>query len=59
MIFDLKNWFSRKTSAETQSNEGIRLVEWNGRGCEPITVEEYMEPQLHPDSKILAHSQTC
>lgn len=50
MIFDLKNWFSRKTSAETQSNEGIRLVEWNGRGCEPITVEEYMEPQLHPDS---------
>ena len=50
MIFDLKNWFSRENSAETQSNEGIRLVEWNGRGCEPITVEEYMEPQLHPDS---------
>ena len=50
MIFNIKNWFSRENSVETQSNEGIQLVEWNGRGCEPITVEEYMEPQLHPDS---------
>ena len=24
-------------------------TEWNGNHCKPITVEEYLEPQLHPD----------
>ncbi len=23
---------------------------WNGDSCEPLTVKEYLEPQLHPDS---------
>ncbi len=27
-------------------------VEWDGRDCAPLTVEEYLEPQLHPDPKF-------
>ena len=31
------------------SAEELTLVEWNGRDCNPLTIEEYLEPQLHPD----------
>ena len=31
------------------SAEDLTLVEWNGRDCSPLTIEEYLEPQLHPD----------
>ena len=27
----------------------IPLVKWNGNDCKPLTVEEYLGPQLHPD----------
>ncbi|MDE0310033.1 MAG: conjugative transfer ATPase [Acidiferrobacterales bacterium] len=29
-------------------------MEWNGDGCKPLTVSEYLEPQLHPDKEYRA-----
>lgn len=50
------NWlFSRRIakrhqkSPNSKSNE-IPLTRWNGVSCTPLTVEEYLEPQLHPNS---------
>ena len=31
---------------------GIPPVEWSGDGCEPLTVADYLEPQLHPDKQL-------
>ncbi len=37
---------SRRTALPT---EDLELVKWDGVDCLPLTVEEYLEPQLQPD----------
>ncbi len=29
----------------------VAKIQWEEEGCEPLTVEQYLEPQLHPDPK--------
>ena len=55
-----KNDTSRELHADSVA-EGIPAVEWDGKGCAPLTVEEYLEPQLHPDpryQKIVKHTRS-
>ncbi len=42
----------RQVHSEISVAQDLPLVEWNGKGCAPLTVEEYLEPQLHPDMRI-------
>ena len=43
-----------KKSAYKLGYDDIPLVEWNGDNCKPITVSEYLGPQLHPDKEYRA-----
>lgn len=51
----LKNWLIRKKDsnngdfAKQREYDELPLVTWDGDGCKPLTVTEYLEPQLHPD----------
>lgn len=41
--------------------EEIPAVEWDGKDCTPLTIGEYLEPQLHPDPKyqrIVKHTRS-
>lgn len=47
-------FFGRKETApdyvdETAGGESLAKTEWSDDSCTPLTVEEYLEPQLHPD----------
>ena len=55
-----KNDTSRELHADSVAEE-IPAVEWDGKGCAPLTVEDYLEPQLHPDpryQKIVKHTRS-
>jgi len=39
----------KNTQIKSDGNDIPRSV-WDGDNCEPLTVKEYLEPQLHPDS---------
>ena len=51
----LKRWLPWRGSTDNEnfSEESeyheIPLVTWDGEDCKPLTVAEYLEPQLHPD----------
>ena len=48
-----RSLFNRRESHTERNNDHeIPQVEWNGDGCRPITVSEYLEPQLHPDTEF-------
>ncbi len=40
-----------KNPPDITAVQELPLVEWDGRDCAPLTVDEYMEPQLHPDPR--------
>ena len=55
----MKSWLNsllatrRERAHHNHSSSGaapeMPLVQWDGSGCTPLTVQEYLEPQLHPD----------
>ena len=38
-----------QSRSKAPMSEELDLVKWDGKDCTPLTVEEYLEPQLHPD----------
>ncbi len=57
MISNLKFWAvrgsgkPRRGAAVKPAPIELPRVEWDGTGCTPLTIEEYLEPQVHPDPK--------
>ncbi len=45
----IRNWLAQRTdNPKAFLSTEMPLSEWNGNGCEPLTIREYLEPQLQP-----------
>ncbi len=60
-IFSKQNFQSDLMENNVVEPDSLPLTKWDGKGSNPLTVEEYLEPQLHPDKaykEIVSHTRS-